>query len=84
MREFLLPIWNDDDDARQQKIIMLDSAKDRVKASGLDSFIRVTSEEDEDEGPSFLECTVVPAMPLLWIRSTSLTHGALMLYDGEV
>ena len=31
----------------------------------------------------FLECKVVPEQPLLRIRRTSLTHGAVMLYDGE-
>lgn len=31
----------------------------------------------------FLECKVVPEQPLLRIRRTSLTHGALMLYNGE-
>ena len=32
----------------------------------------------------FLECKIVPSQPLLKIRRTSLTHGALMLYDGEM
>lgn len=31
----------------------------------------------------FLECKVVPEQPLLRIRRTTVTHGALMLYDGE-
>ncbi|EAU88629.2 hypothetical protein CC1G_12021 [Coprinopsis cinerea okayama7 len=31
----------------------------------------------------FLECKVVPEQPLLRIRRTTITHGALMLYDGE-
>lgn len=33
--------------------------------------------------PGFLRCEVVPEQPLLRIRGTSLTHGAMMLYDGE-
>ena len=31
----------------------------------------------------FLELTVVPTQPLIRIRRTSLTNGAVMLYDGE-
>jgi hypothetical protein len=31
----------------------------------------------------FVECKVVPEQPLLRIRRTSLTHGAVMMYDGE-
>jgi hypothetical protein len=31
-----------------------------------------------------LECKVVPEQPLLRIRRTSLTHGAVMLYNGEM
>jgi hypothetical protein len=37
----------------------------------------------DEKDLKFLVCNVVPEMPLLAIRSTSLTHGALMLYDGE-
>ncbi|KAJ3791523.1 TRAPP II complex [Lentinula aff. detonsa] len=32
----------------------------------------------------FLECKVIPEQPLLRIRRTTVTHGALMLYDGEM
>lgn len=32
----------------------------------------------------FLECVVVPEQPLLRVRRTSVTHGALMLYNGEM
>lgn len=31
----------------------------------------------------FLECVVVPEQPLLRLRWTSLTHAAVMLYNGE-
>ena len=31
----------------------------------------------------FLECLVVPEQPLLRLRWTSLTHAAVMLYNGE-
>jgi hypothetical protein len=37
----------------------------------------------ETEGVRFVECRVVPELPLLRIRRTSLTHGAVMMYSGE-
>lgn len=40
-------------------------------------------EEAGEERESWLECRVVEEMPLLWIKKTSLTHGTVMLYDGE-
>lgn len=83
-REFLLPVWDDEDEVKLQRASwVVDSDKDRTKASGLDSFVVIPSDMPVEEGFKFLECTVVPEMPLLWIRSTSLNHGALMLYDGE-
>ena len=35
------------------------------------------------EGEKWLECRVVPEQPLLWVKKSSLTHGTVMLYDGE-
>jgi hypothetical protein len=86
-REFLLPVWNDQEEAKRQKAAMLDTTRDRIKASGLGAFSRgatTGSEKGLEDGFKFLECSVVPKMPMLWMRSTSLTHGALMLYDGEM
>jgi hypothetical protein len=83
-REFVLPVWNDEDEAKLQKASLVDSDKDRAKASGLDSFLVTPMDSTVEEGLQYLECTVVPEMPLLWMRSTSLNHGALMLYDGEL
>ena len=34
-------------------------------------------------GEKWLECDVVEAQPVVWIKKTSLTHGTVMLYDGE-
>lgn len=39
--------------------------------------------EKSEKAMRFLECKVVPEQPLLRVRRTSLTHGAVMLYDGE-
>ncbi|WVR06234.1 hypothetical protein IAU60_003264 [Kwoniella sp. DSM 27419] len=36
-----------------------------------------------DSGDKWLECQVVEELPLAWIKRTSLTHGTVMLYNGE-
>jgi hypothetical protein len=83
-REFLLPVWDEAEEAKRHKALLLETTSERLKVYGLDAF------RDEPMSPAdgaktlkFLECAVVPEMPTLWLRSTSLTHGALMLYDGE-
>ncbi|GAA5864034.1 hypothetical protein JCM1840_000679 [Sporobolomyces johnsonii] len=90
-REFLLPVWDDEEEARRQKAALLDTSRDRIKSTGLEAFpTRATeasalpTDKSLDGGAKFLECSIVPEQPLLWMRTTSLTHGALMLYDGEV
>lgn len=85
-REFLLPVWDDQEELKRAKAASLDTRRDRVKRSGFDAFERREEEREgeKEEGLRYLECAVVPEMPMLWMRSTSLTHGALMLYDGEM
>ncbi|BGP16900.1 hypothetical protein JCM10213v2_004908 [Rhodosporidiobolus nylandii] len=90
-REFVLPVWDSTEEAKQRRAALLDMSRERVKASGLEAVPKkqvrtatVPSDGPLDGSNKFLECTVVPELPLLWMRSTSLTHGALMLYDGEV
>lgn len=90
-REFLLPVSTDVDQnlfARRQSAVKCESG--RTKYWGLDSR---PWEKDErrlstplpslKKPPQFLQCIVVPEQPLLRIRWTSLTHGAVMLYNGE-
>ena len=78
------------EEQQRAKTAILDTSKERIKVTGLGAFVDSEDEADGQEGEKesaghqFLECTVVPEMPMLWMRSTSLTHGALMLYDGEV
>lgn len=81
----MLPVWDEEEEIRRQKAALLDTSKERVKSSGLDAIpsLPILS-SDPSKDSKFLECVVVPEQPLLWMRSTSLTHGALMLYDGEV
>lgn len=87
----MLPVWDADEEEKQRKAALLDTSRERIKLSGLDAVpdatpgaTAVPSDELLESDLKFLECTVVPEMPLLWMRSTSLTHGALMLYDGEL
>lgn len=90
-REFLLPVPTDADQnlfARRQSAVKCESG--RTKYWGLDS--RPWEKDGKrlsallpslKKPPQFLQCVVVPEQPLLRIRWTSLTHGAVMLYNGE-
>jgi trafficking protein particle complex subunit 9 len=76
---------------------MKEAELDRFKFTGLDA--RPTEKEKkrlsittagaaagtlkEPVPTRFVECKAVPEQPLLRIRRTSLTHGAVMMYDGE-
>ena len=92
-REFILPITTDEDEEQlSRKKSMLACETGRSKYSGLESFpwekkkrhiLTQASTTTVAKSPRFLECKVVPEQPLLRIRRTSVTHGAVMLYDGE-
>lgn len=93
-REFLLPISSDEEEERiARRRGTLACETDRSKYSGMEGLpwerhtkrasAQVKSAANA-KPPRFLECKVVPEQPLLRIRRTSLTHGALMLYDGEL
>ncbi|KAK0197056.1 TRAPP II complex [Armillaria mellea] len=92
-REFTIPLATDDElERRARRRGALQCEMGRSKYSGLDAF---PWEKASKRGstqlarspskliPRFLECKVVPELPLLRIRRTSVAHGALMLYDGE-
>lgn len=92
-RQFILPISTDEEEEKlSRKKSMLACESGRSKYSGIDSFPWEKKERDMRTQASlttvansvrFLECKVVPEQPLLRIRRTSVTHGAVMLYDGE-
>lgn len=97
-REFLLPLSTDEVEAKQEKRRSMRVAEiERTKWTGLNarpvkekerkrpSALPGASEKPEklEKTMRFLECNVVPEQPLLRVRRTSLTHGAVMLYDGE-
>ncbi|KAF8759071.1 hypothetical protein RHS01_02413 [Rhizoctonia solani] len=86
-KEFTLPLASEAQEASVEKrrTRLLDDMV-RVKASGLDARRRSTLVSEpsvKERKEEFLECRVVPQLPLLRVRRTSLTQGALMLYAGE-
>lgn len=91
-REFILPVSTEDEEAKRlQRRSALECESNRSKYPGLDSrpWEKQTKRQSKTNSTSnsrsiqFLRCKVVPEQPLLRIRRTSLTHGAVMLYNGE-
>jgi hypothetical protein len=91
-REFILPLHTEQEEERiTRKKNVLACEFGRYKYSGIESFPWHKSGRRESKQLAatsissfkFLECKVVPEQPLLRIRRTTVTHGALMLYDGE-
>lgn len=93
-REFVLPLSTEAEEERlSRKRGAIDCERGRSKYSGLDCFpwekvnkrasTRLATNSSKATPFQFLQCTVVPEQPLLQIRRTSVTHGAVMLYDGE-
>ncbi|KAF6765224.1 TRAPP II complex [Ephemerocybe angulata] len=91
-REFILPLHTDQEEERiTKKKNALACEFGRYKYSGIESFPWHKTGRRESKQMAitsissfkFLECKVVPEQPLLRIRRTTITHGALMLYDGE-
>ena len=81
-REFLLPLANTEEKSRP---VSLDIDSERAKSRSLitkNETGSVTGQNDLED-LKYLECQVAPALPLLALRSTNLTHGAMMLYEGE-
>ncbi|KAI0054107.1 hypothetical protein FA95DRAFT_1591856 [Auriscalpium vulgare] len=92
-REFLLPLSTTEEEARMsQRRSAISCESGRSKYAGLESrpwskagkrISTVAEASLKNFIPRFLECKVVAEQPLLRIRWSSLTHGAVMLYDGE-
>ena len=89
-REFILPLLTSQEEerlARRRSAIACETG--RWKYSGLECFpwaqkrVSGVIHSVTQTAARFLECQVVPELPLLRIRRTSVTHGAVMLYEGE-
>lgn len=93
LREYVLPLYTTEEEERlARKKRAINSENGRSKYSGVQRYPwskahqqanRKSTESPNESRFHFLECKVVPEQPLLRIRRTSVTHGALMLYDGE-
>jgi trafficking protein particle complex subunit 9 len=90
-REFVLPLSTDEEEDRlSRRRSAIECEIGRSKYSGLDSrpweraAKRTSASISNKKSFRLLECKVVPEQPLLRIRRTSLTHGAVMLYNGEM
>ncbi|KAF9264661.1 hypothetical protein L218DRAFT_861806 [Marasmius fiardii PR-910] len=93
-KEISLPLATVDEEERSSRDrSSLQSESDRFKYSGLEALpwekaikrqSKQLSQRASERSIRYLECKVVPEQPLLRIRRTSVTHGALMLYDGEM
>ncbi|KAI0375001.1 hypothetical protein BV20DRAFT_1041173 [Pilatotrama ljubarskyi] len=98
-REFVLPLSTEEEEERRsRRRSAIECETGRSKHAGLDSRpweksskrastqagTVSTSSSTAKKTIRLLECKVVPEQPLLRIRRTSLTHGAVMLYNGEM
>ncbi|KAI8998543.1 TRAPP II complex [Trametes punicea] len=93
-REFVLPLATEEEEERRtRRRSAIECEIGRSKHAGLDSrpWEKLSKRISTQAGTAaakkrirFLECKVVPEQPLLRIRRTSLTHGAVMLYNGEM
>ncbi|TBU35870.1 TRAPP II complex [Dichomitus squalens] len=96
-REFVLPLSTEEEEERRsRRRSAIDCETGRSKHSGLASRPwekaskrsstqgTVSTSNTNKPAVRFVECIVVPEQPLLRIRRTSLTHGAVMLYNGEM
>jgi len=84
-REFVLPVSpSESEHEHEPSYFRVDIDEERVKERGLSS--RRWSRLETLDGLAnlqFLECRVLPQQPLLALQSSSLNHGAMMLYEGE-
>lgn len=92
VREFVLPLsTQEEEEKRSRRRSALECEAGRSKRAGLESRpwkknasrISTAKTSSTPKSVRFLQCKVVPEQPLLRIRRTSLTHGAVMLYNGE-
>ncbi|KAF7304920.1 hypothetical protein MKEN_01206300 [Mycena kentingensis (nom. inval.)] len=92
-REFTLSVpTNEEEERISRKRAALECEVGRSKYPGLECFPwekanKRTSKQLSSSHKTplrFLEFSVVPEQPLLRIRRTSVTHGAVMMYNGEM
>lgn len=62
---------------------MISTSSREIGAGHRDNDVDGKKESMLEGAERWLECSVVEAQPVVWIKKTSLTHGTVMLYDGE-
>ncbi|WVN88627.1 uncharacterized protein L203_103838 [Cryptococcus depauperatus CBS 7841] len=89
--DVLLPVINTEERQRRQKRYSKFKRESiKSKGSGMDARIHAINHvaakqslHELDGKEQWLECMIVEPLPLAWIKATSLTHGVIMLYNGE-
>ena len=90
--DILLPMMNESSRQHQHKRHSRISAEvSKYKRHGLEARFPTAIDGVRDSGQveeptrdeNWLQCKVFAEQPLVWIKTTSLTHGTIMLYDGE-
>ena len=85
--EFLLPVIDSVEqkrDSKRRSRVQAEVMKTKRQGLSARQSMIVTEEiKDAKDTHRWLECTVVEEQPLLWIKKTSLSHGTIMLYNGE-
>jgi hypothetical protein len=82
-RVFYVPLTSEEESKNRVESV---STTFGIKNQGLaarTATLSGSSDGRKGKDPSFLECIVISPQPLLRLRDTSLTQGALMLYEGE-
>lgn len=81
--EFTVPLPPTESQVR--KVAAEIESRARSRRAGVDALTEAEREDQEDltPEPTFAAITVIPDQPLLKVKDTNLTHGALMLYEGE-
>lgn len=82
--EFLIPVIDSAEQKRDSKHrSRLQAEVMKTKRQGLEARQSAIVPETTSDNHRWLECTVVEEQPLLWIKKTTLSHGTIMLYNGE-
>ena len=85
--QVLLPQLTDTErevkDKRRSRVLV---NEDKTKNKGMDarwSISSLSGAVSHSSKSRWLQCQVVEEQPLVWIKKSNLTHGTVMLYDGE-
>jgi trafficking protein particle complex subunit 9 len=87
--EYLIPLATPEEEERKNRrksALLCEFGRSKYAGLGPRSSKRASSiiSTTTKVPQRFLECKVVPEQPSLRIRWSSLSHGATMLYDGEM